>query len=113
MRKAEKDPAFFPELPPLDAAAHLIGYLFEVGPMQAQGMGLGPISHSEIRAWQETSGIDLQPWEARFLRKLSGEYVAEVHEAEKQDRPAPWAGAAEQKLVASDLKETIRRMTKL
>ena len=115
MRTERKDKDYFPELPPVEAGGHLIGYLWEIGPMIPAGMGLGPITQGEIQAWQANTGIDLQPWEARFLRRLSGEYLAELHAAEKPERQAPWSddGQTSFAIVASDLKQTIRRMTNL
>ena len=69
---------------------YLIGYLFEIGPTQATSGGVGPITHVEIQTWMELIGIELQPWEVRFLRKLSYDYLDESHKAEKEDRPPPW-----------------------
>lgn len=54
-------------------------------------MGNVPVTHSEIRAWQDNTGIDLSAWEAQTLRRLSGEYLAQSQAAESTDCPAPWA----------------------
>lgn len=77
------------EMPPLDCE-YLIGYLFDIGPTMAAGMGNGPVTYSEIEAWQRISGVTLLPWEASLIRRLSGEYAAESFEAGKQDRPPPF-----------------------
>jgi hypothetical protein len=53
-------------------------------------MGSGPITHEEMRAWQQNAGIDLAPWECRLLRRLSEQYLAEAHKAEKEGAPPPW-----------------------
>ena len=75
---------------PLVSAPHIIDYLYEIGPTLAGGMGGVPLSHLEIDAWQRNTGIDLDAWEARFLVRLSREFLAESHKAEAKDRPAPW-----------------------
>jgi len=78
-----------PELPDCNAM-HIIKYLFDVGPVQSGGMGAIPLVCQEIQSWQEQSGIELQPWEFNFIRKLSSEYLIESQKAEKPDYPAPY-----------------------
>jgi len=77
---------YMPDMPPIEGGNQLISRLLEIGP----SMGCDPISHQEIVAWQELTGIELQPCEVRFLRLLSHEYLAESHRALKHDCPAPW-----------------------
>lgn len=82
---------YMPDMPPLERGGYLLGYLMEIGPTLAAGMGAGPITHQEVLAWQALTGIALQPWEMRLLRRLSGEYLAESHRAEKLGCVPPWA----------------------
>lgn len=83
-------------LPPVPAeAAHLLDCLLEVGLASANGLADAPIGWSEISAWQAQAGIELSPWEARTLRRLSQAYVAERAAAADPMRPAPWAGATD------------------
>ena len=91
MRTTRGDPGYMPELPDPGCAAYLLAYLFEVGPASSTGMGPAPITHQELAAWCQVAGVPLQPWEARFLRALSREYVAEAMAAEDPMRPAPWS----------------------
>ena len=79
-----------PEMPPLERAAYLVGYLLEIGPTLAAGMGSGPITHEELIAWCRLNGVELRPWEARFLRRLSGEYLSESRRSEKMGCIPPW-----------------------
>lgn len=99
-----------PEMPPC-AAMHIADWLFEVGPTISTGGGSVPLSHTEIEAWQHNTGITLDTWQARMLKRLSYEYLNELHAAADTDRPAPWAGAAYAKpkalLVAMRLKQAI------
>ena len=74
MRDNRKDENYTPDMPPTNAGGYLVAYLFEVGPTMASGMGMGPVTHQEIAAWQSLTGIPLTPWDARAIRRLSIEY---------------------------------------
>lgn len=93
--------------PPLRAAQHLINYLFEIGPAIHGSMGLAPLSHCEIAAWMGSTGIRLQPWELRAMHNLSRQYVAEYHQAEDPERPAPY-GEPERQFDRAQLDSNIR-----
>lgn len=82
------------EMPPVECGEHLVGYLYEFGPTVPAGMGAGPVAFTEIAAWQALRGIELEPWEARLLRRLSLDYLAEAHRATKRDAQPPWGGSA-------------------
>lgn len=75
----------------------------------ASGMGAGPLTHQEILAWQVLTGIALQPWESRLLRRLSIEYVAESHRAEKLGCEPPWK-ATDTKPEPSALQMSLRAL---
>jgi hypothetical protein len=78
-------------LPPLrEEAEHLVGYLFDVGPVLPAVLGVVPLPYSELQAWQQQSGLDLQPWEVKLLRQLSRDYAIEAKAASDAGRPAPW-----------------------
>ena len=78
-----------PELPPGNDD-YALRLLFEIGPALAGGMGPTPLTHGELRAWQDNMSISLSPGEVDILRRLSAEWIAESHRAEKADCPAPW-----------------------
>lgn len=82
-----------PDLPPLPAAGYLVDYLFDAGPMTHTGMGPAPLSHLDLRAWQDNCGVPLQPWEVRALRRLSVDYTAAAQAAADPDAPAPYVPA--------------------
>ena len=69
---------------------YLLSYFFEVGPLMSGGMGDSPLTNGELLAWQENTGIFLQPWEARFLSRLSRDYLIQSQKSEKADCPAPY-----------------------
>lgn len=70
-----------PSYPEIAAGAHLVGYLYEIGPTLSGGMGDIAITHTELRAWQDNVGIELQPWEVQLLRTLSAAYLDQLHKA--------------------------------
>lgn len=78
-----------PKLPP-NPAPIIINRLIELGLTEPAGMGMVPISWQTLSAWQKLTGVQLAPWEARMLRTLSSEYLAESRRAESENCPAPW-----------------------
>jgi len=115
IRADRKDPEFDPHMPQVEAE-YLIAYLYEIGPTVAAGMGAGPITQGEVRAWQDNTGIELTSWEARTLRRLSCVYLAQSHKAEKIDCPAPWQPSdfkPDLSAVARAMQNRILEMAKL
>lgn len=76
---------FIPEV----RCEYLAVHLFDVGPVMAGGMGPAVLSHGELAAWQANTGVELQPWELRALRRLSAEFIREAKRAEEPGCPAP------------------------
>jgi hypothetical protein len=74
-------------------ALYLVSYLFEVGPVMSGGMGEAPLPDSEIESWQRNTGIELQSWEARAVKRLSREYLSESQAATEPNRACPWPAA--------------------
>lgn len=79
-----------PPLPPLPLR-HVFDWLMEVGPAEPGAAGQVPVSWREIDAWATRTYQRPSAWEARTIRRLSGEYLAEIHAAEDHTRPAPWS----------------------
>lgn len=104
------------EMPPCDAQ-FLVGYLFEIGPTQGGGMGDAPLSHTEIEAFQRNTGIELDAWGARTLRRMSADYLAESQRAVAEDCPAPWQEAPyarpSRALVADRMRAATRALAEL
>jgi len=103
---------FEPDMPPVNAAEHLVAYLFEIGPTMPGGMGAAALTHGEILAWCALTGIQLLPWEARCIRRLSVDYLVESRRAEKRECLAPWC---EQEVVplVSATQAAIRALARL
>lgn len=77
-----------PEVP--EAVAHLIEYLFEVGP----ACGEHEVTYGEIRAWCEVSGTVVNEFQAAAIRMLSKTYLSMLHRASDAKCPAPIARRA-------------------
>lgn len=95
------------ELVPLPdvATPYLIGYLWEVGPTIASGMGDGPLTFGEITSWMERIGLDLEPWESRFLRRLSIDYLVQSQKSTKPECPPPYGVQTRRIYVAKKIDE--------
>jgi hypothetical protein len=91
----------------------LVKWLFEIGPVMSSGMGPMPITWSELKAWQELTGTELEPWEARTLVALSREFAGEAVAAAKIDCPAPFStelSDSEREKVASAVSRGMRAL---
>ena len=97
-----KDEGITPVFPD-NPAEYLTTWLFEIGPSVSGGMGEAPLDWSHIRAWQETMGVELLPWEARIIRRLSGDFVAQRAKSRKPDCPAPYTGDASKLKINRDI----------
>ncbi len=97
-------------MPPVEVT-YLLEIFFDIGPTMAAGMGAGPITHEEIRAWQSNTGVELQPWQVRTLRRMSFDYLSEAYRAEKADCPAPWERVeVDYAAVSNNMMNAIRAM---
>lgn len=79
---------------PENPAPYLTDWLFEIGPAGNDGA----LSWQEMAAWERLTGIELDPWEATTLRRLSIQYLNMKHEAKEPGCPPPW-GDDEQRQV--------------
>lgn len=97
------------EFPPCDAL-HILVYLFELGITE----GDKPLSHAELKAWMDNTGVELQAYEARFLKRLSETYLAESQKATEQNAQTAWEDAPPQMsaayLAAQRTRENIRKL---
>jgi len=82
-----------PDVPP-NPLPYLTGWLFEIGPTASSGMGPTVIGWQDIAAWQGLTGIEVDPWEARALRRLSADFLNMTHEAKDASCPPPFASQA-------------------
>ena len=87
---------------PPNPMPHIIERFMEMGMVEAAGMGTVPLSWSTIGAWSQMTGVRLCPWEARTIRRLSVEYLAEGRRAEAMTCPPPWKAPVSTADIASE-----------
>jgi hypothetical protein len=85
-----------PPMPP-NPAPHITDWLIEMGLTEAAGMGTVAISSREMAAWQDNTGVVLEPWVGRLIRRLSSTYLAEGRLAESESCPPPWRAPVTQR----------------
>jgi hypothetical protein len=85
-----------PPMPP-NPAPHITDWLIEMGLTEAAGMGTVAISSRELAAWQDNTGVVLEPWVGRLIRRLSSAYLAEGRLAESENCPPPWRAPVTQR----------------
>lgn len=96
-------------MPPIEWGEYILGYLFEMGPTIPGSMGASPLTFSEIEAWQRVVAIDLQPFEAQLIRRLSVEYFGQSHASTRRDCPAPYGGDTQVRKITK--KELDRKLS--
>ncbi|EPR09869.1 hypothetical protein M527_07005 [Sphingobium indicum IP26] len=87
---------------PDNPAPYLVDWLSEVGPLSATGMGPASLAWSEIRDWQSLIGIELTPWEARTLHRLSRDFHHQMQWAKKPNCPPPYVGRLDNDAAVTD-----------
>jgi hypothetical protein len=107
LKAEKKDDDYQPEMPPVDAV-YLIGHLFDVGPVVGTGMGGVALRSEHLIPWQKETGVTLTVWEARTLRRLSADYLAESHKATAIDAVAPWEESPDMAYIPNPKTESLR-----
>ena len=69
------------------------------------GMGECQLTHGELRAWQDNTGIQLLPWEVRAVRQLSLEYLIQSQQSTKPEYPPPFGPISRRAAVAKKIDE--------
>lgn len=80
------------ELPPVPAR-YLVDWWLDIGPTAAGSGGEGPLGWQDLAAWERITGVELLAWEARVIRRMSRDSIAEGVRAKKPDCPPPWQAA--------------------
>lgn len=97
-------------LPP-NPASYISDWLFDIGPTGSNAGGECELSYRDLVAWQEISGIELFPWEAKLIRHLSSEFADERYKARKRDRIAPYTGTARD--IESNRQQVARKIAEM
>lgn len=101
---------FLPDVEP--DVLYLVDTLLDAGPTSAAGMGFVPVTWTDLEAWSRVTGIELLPWEARLVRQLSAEWLAETDRSRSAKAPPPWEHTEESALtrVAEDMRSRIAQL---
>lgn len=76
-------------LPEIEGADHLAGWISEIGLCKQGGFGLIPIEWPDIESWSNMTGTTITPVEAVSLISASRSYCAEISKGEDPKREAP------------------------
>lgn len=100
-------------MPLPSAPPQLAAWLDELGLYQAGGMGIAPVSFSELAAWHSTHGHACLPGELALLRAASVAYVQE-YSAERpispmQERNPEQHAAQRQKTLSQQLSQLTKQ----
>ena len=101
-----------PDLPRCEAL-EIVGYLMDAGPTLQTAAGESPLTHSELRAWQDNTSTVLQPWQASLIKRLSEEYLSQRIQSVDPHAPAPYMAEpseATRASVSKRLKEGLRSL---
>lgn len=85
----------FLKLPDIEGAEYMVSLLSEVGFVMGTGMGVVPITWTELTNWLNATGLNLSVWEKLTLKEMSEVYASELSQATAKDHPAPYVYAAE------------------
>ncbi len=97
------------DFPEIEEEEYLIDYWQDIGLASPGAMGMIPISSSEIRAWQDMSGVWLSVWEYQTLREMSREYVAQYNASDQKDTPPPYiAKEYDKQAIEKKIKTVLR-----
>lgn len=80
-----------PDMPAVTPESmYLVEMLLDAGPIVSSTSGTRALIWSDFESWEKVIGAEVRPWEARILRRLSNDYLAELNRAEAHDAPPPW-----------------------
>lgn len=96
------------KMPALGNMRYLVDYLAEIGEAKLAGSELTPNGWVDIVAWQEATGLKLEPRDAKALKMLSEAYV--LQHVRSKDKNCMEPG---RRVAAPDVDEKIRKMVRL
>jgi len=96
------------KMPALGNMRYLIDYLAELGEAKLAGSDLAPNTWVDIVAWQDATGLRLEPRDAKALKMLSEAYVLQHMRSTDKNCPEPGG-----KVAAPDVDEKLRKMVRI
>ncbi|SFI31500.1 hypothetical protein [Nitrosomonas sp. Nm34] len=92
-------------LPPLNEIEYLANHWRNAGYVMAGGMGPAPLTSQELIAWQQGSGVELNPWEFYTILGMSRKYIAGFINGSEYGAQAPFDIGH---VTSSDVDDSIR-----
>lgn len=77
-------------MPEVGDAEYLIGYWRSVGLAMSGALGSGPITSTELFAWQSGQGVELTPFEFDVILEMSRSYLSLMQAGSKPECPPPY-----------------------
>lgn len=100
-------------MPEIEHGQYLLDYAFEIGPSKATANGPAVIDWSDIKAWYDLLGVDLDTWELLVIREISKAFVAQYYQSEGSTIPSPYQPAnIDQEAVSQRIGEVLRAMAR-
>lgn len=65
------------QLPDVSLVRYLVEWVNGMGWIEPQGMGMGVLSSTEIKAWLDLNQITPEPWEVDLIKAASAAYLSE------------------------------------
>lgn len=84
------DPEDYRMKMPVVEAAYLLNYFHATGMVVSSGMGLSPISWTELRNYCLLNNLDFSPWEVEQIMMMSRSYSNMLRKAEEVGTPPPF-----------------------
>lgn len=81
-RQTGKIPARLAEIPPMpEQLAYVWAWFCELERARTgNGFGLNPLSYTEIKAWADLSGSNVEPWEVAVLKRFDAVRIRVANE---------------------------------
>lgn len=77
-------------MPDVGDAEYLVEYWRSAGMAMSGALGSGPITSSELAAWQIGRGVDLTPFEFESILEMSRDYLSSMQAGSKPECPPPY-----------------------
>ena len=79
-----------PSFPIVEQGKFILDLMGDIGWSKQGGMGLAPIDWVDIKAFSDLTGIVFTKDEAILIKKLSEDFVSQMHESKYNDVFAPY-----------------------
>ena len=68
----------------------IVQWFHKLGRGLSDGMGLTPITFTELNSFPQVLNLNITPWECEQLITMSREYCGMIHKAKDKNCKCPW-----------------------